>query len=143
MKYLVIILIVLSLAWGGQVSASNYDGATRFVYYYVEVPMELSDWESLEELENFLAEDDTDHHRYFTGVALFEGFCVSQAEHLRDEAAKIGRNLEVIPIYPKEYLRVFKTRRKEYHAICMARVDHSFYLVEPDNDVVKRAYKIP
>ena len=144
---IVSILIILALAWGNQVNATNYDGATRFVYYYIEVPVELEDWESLSELEQFLEEDDTDSlitlKAGTDGEIKLGDYCVTQAEQLRDRAAQVGKNLEVVPLSPREYRRIFLDRRTEYHAVCMARVGHSYYLIETDNDVVKRAYKIP
>lgn len=112
-----------------------------------DVPIPLNDWESLEELKQFLEEDNTDTCVYATtneqGVIIFDECCVDQAEHLRDEAAEIGRDLEVIPLTPMEYRRIFGVSKKEYHAACMARIGDYFYAVEPDNDMVKRAYRIP
>jgi len=154
MKRILALLLIITLLWAGKVSAdepTQFDldkdfiyGKIILVYLYV---LPLEDWESLDELNKFLEEDDTDRVVYARansqGVIVFDQCCVDQAEHLRDEAAKIGRNLEVIPLTPNEYRRIFGAYKKEYHAVCMARIGDYFYAVEPDNDTVKRAYRIP
>lgn len=118
----------------------------KFIFIRLYI-LPLHDWGNLAELRQFLKEDNTDSCVYARaneqGVIVFDSCCVDQAEHLRDEAAKIGRNLEVIPVTPKEYRRIFGASKDEYHAVCMARIGDYFYAVEPDNDMVKRAYKIP
>ena len=144
---LALLIFFLGTTWSSPSLATSYDGATRFVYYYIEVPVELEDWESLDELKQFIKVDDSDHHVYLTAnsdgeIKLYD-FCVSQAEHLRDEAAKVGKNLEVQVLSPQEYRRIFGSKLTYFHAVCMARVDNLYFCIEVQNDILKEAYKIP
>jgi hypothetical protein len=106
----------------------------------IEVPVQLEDWESSDELKAFLAGDDTDKHIILSadenGVIKFNGQCEDFAFQLRDRAMAQGKYLSVISLNPHEYLKWYgkSVGSLEYHAICMARIGDELWYVEPSND---------
>ena len=111
-----------------------------YVEREAEVPVMLKDWNSLEELEEFLANDDTEERVILTagndGKINFSGQCEDSALQLRDRAMAINKHLSVIVLHPKEYEKWYGKQLKsnEYHAICMARIGNEFWYIEPATD---------
>ena len=95
----------------------------------VEVFRELTDWDSVEELEAFLEQDDTDKRIVLKassdGVIKFNGQCEDYALQLRDRAMAQGKYLSII---------VLEVKDNRYHALCMARIGNEFWYVEPKTD---------
>ena len=127
----------------------------REVPVYIEVPVEtvktvevvketgtepcrLSDWESEAELLDFLDADDTDSTVILQadsgGMVNLQDQCEDFALQLRDRAMAQGKYLSVIALHPEEYLKWYGEKRKDYHAICMARIGNDLYYVEPATD---------
>ena len=99
---------------------------------------ELSDWESVEELEKFLEADNTDEIDY----GYFK--CVEYCLKLRDRASLVGKNIEVVLITYDEYLKYsqyFGIPENEfnYHTINMALIQGKYYYIEPQSDVFCKA----
>lgn len=107
----------------------------------------LTDWDSPEELLEFLAEDDTDRVTYLRanadGKIAFNGICEDLALRLRDRAMLVGKHLSIVPLHPAEFRKwqpiVESWAGKnpgplEYHAINMARIGNEFWYIEPDTD---------
>jgi len=154
MKYLIIVLVMMVIgSFLGNVDVKA--GQEDVVFVDVQIiypPLEMNNWESKEELKLFLTGDNTDSCLHLTpnrhGVFKIDLACVDRAESLRDNAAKIGRHLEIALFSQMEYKRrfghAFKTdRTNAYHAVCLARIGDYFYCIEPDNDEIKRGYVIP
>jgi hypothetical protein len=112
----------------------------RKVEVPVEVPVMLRDWDSLEQLEDFLRDDDTDQRIILSadsqGNINFNGQCEDFALQLRDRAMAIGRYLSIQTLDSQEYAKWYGQRLKpnEYHAICMARIGNEFWYIEPQTD---------
>lgn len=108
----------------------------------LEVPMKLKDWDSLEQLQNFLANDDTDQRIILSvdsqGQISFSGQCEDYALQLRDRAMAQGMYLSLQALHPAEYQKWYDQPAKSaaYHAICMARIGNEFWYIEPANDRV-------
>lgn len=105
-----------------------------------EIPVMLKDWDSPEQLAEFLQNDDTDQCLVLkadnSGTIEFNDQCEDQALQLRDRAMAIGRYLSVQILNPKEYEKWYgiTVRSDVYHAICMARIGNEFWYIEPSND---------
>ena len=112
----------------------------RIVEVPVEVNKKLRDWESIEELTEFLENDDTDTYFFLKadsdGKIAFNGQCEDLALQLRDRAMSIGKYLSVQVLSPQEYEKWYGVTvgPDVYHAICMARIGNEFWYIEPDND---------
>ena len=111
----------------------------------LEVPVTLKDWDSPEQLMEFLKNDDTDWNFVFTaddqGNINFNGQCEDYALQLRDRAMAKGMYLSVIALHPKEYEKWYgqSVGADQYHAICMARIGNEFWYIEPTTDKCWRA----
>jgi hypothetical protein len=105
-----------------------------------EVPVTLKDWDSPEQLAEFLKNDDTDQLLILqadnSGEISFNGQCEDLALQLRDRAMAVGRYLSVQIMDPKEYEKWYgiTVGPDVYHAICMARIGNEFWYIEPSND---------
>jgi hypothetical protein len=110
-----------------------------------EVPVSLTDWDSPEQLADFLKNDDTDQQVILqadgSGGISFNGQCEDLALQLRDRAMAIGKYLSVQVLNPAEYYKWYgiAVGPNVYHAICMARIGNEFWYVEPSNDKCWRA----
>ncbi len=97
----------------------------------------LTDWESPEELQAFLAEDDSNRHVYLKagtdGIIKFDGQCEDLSIQLRDRAMAKGKFLSVIVLHPTEYLKWYGVDGG-YHAINMAIIGNEFWYIEPRTD---------
>ena len=106
----------------------------------VKIPVTLKDWGSLEQLEEFLASDDTDERIILTadsqGKISFDDQCKDFALQLRDRAMARGMFLSIIALHPKEYEKWYDKRLKteRYHAISMARIGNELWYIEPTTD---------
>lgn len=101
----------------------------------------LEDWDSPEELQAFLAQDDTDSHIVLRcnsqGIAKLNGICEDRAFQLRDNAMAQGKYLSVFPLDRTEYHKWYGVwlKSNQYHMICGAKVgDNEFWYIEPGND---------
>ena len=114
---------------------------------YVEMSIELEDWDSLAELREFVAvhEDEVAIQAQAgkDGVVQFSGQCVGYAMGWRDLAVEYGKNMEICNVSPREYQRVFNRTNKNHHAVIMALVDYNLYYMEPDNGEIRLASYIP
>ncbi len=104
-----------------------------------EVPVKLKDWDSVEQLQDFLKNDDTDQRIILTtdsnGAVKFDGQCEDFALQLRDRAMAIGMYLSVQVLHPEEYRKWYPSATTDaYHAICMARIGNEFWYIEPSTD---------
>lgn len=105
-----------------------------------EVPVALKDWDSPEQLIEFLKNDDTDQIVILTadsqGQILFNGQCEDYAIQLRNRAMAAGMYLSIEVLHPKEYEKWYgqPVRADQYHAVCMARIGNEFWYIEPTND---------
>ena len=106
----------------------------------VEVPVTLKDWDTLEQLEEFLASDDTNERIILTadsqGKISFDNQCEDYALQLRDRAMARGMFLSITALHPKEYEKWYGKRLKpdRYHAICLARIGSELWYIEPATD---------
>jgi hypothetical protein len=105
-----------------------------------DVPVALKDWDSREQLIEFLKNDDSDRYIILNmddaGKAAFNGQCEDLAIQLRDRAMAAGRYLSIQVLNPKEYEKWYgqPVAGVVYHAICMARIGNEFWYIEPSND---------
>jgi len=112
----------------------------REVKVLVEVPVILKDWNSVEELEEFLINDDTDKRVILSvdseGKINFDNHCEDYALQLRDRAMDIGRHLSIAALHPEEYEKWYGERLTpgQYHAIAMARIGNEFWYIDPQTD---------
>lgn len=109
-----------------------------------EVPVKLTDWESEDELRRFL--DETQPVLELTadsqGNFQISNQCEDIALSLRDLAMERGKILSVEVLTAEEYHNWYGLELPpgQAHAVCMARIGNSFYLVEPSNDKFWLAY---
>ena len=119
--------------------------------YFIAVPAEargasqlLQDWESIDELQQFLDDDDTSDTLILVagnnGVITLDGVCEWYALQLRDRAMSQGKYLSIQILHPKEYRKWYGEYTQDYHAVCMARIGSELWLIEPQTDKVWQAY---
>jgi hypothetical protein len=105
-----------------------------------DVPVTLTDWDSTEQLAEFLKNDNTDRvvilRADSAGKIEFNGQCEDLALQLRDRSMVIGKYLSVQVLNPYEYEKWYgiSVGTNVYHAICMARIGNGFWYIEPSND---------
>jgi hypothetical protein len=119
------------------------------VRVYDQVYNDLEDWQSAAELKTFLDADDTDSNviiRSQSGGSInFEGQCEDFALQLRERAAAIGKNLEIIAIDSTElnkwraYFGNIIIAPGTYHALNMAIIGNEIWYIEPQKDVCWQA----
>lgn len=156
LKCLVLTLVAVALMLPTSLATADswdtYDVCPKFfTYIYVEVPVELEDWDSLAELREFVEEHNDEvvvqAQAGKDGVTQFSGQCVGFAMGWRDLAVEYGRNMEICNVSPYEYRRVFNKYpsggRINHHAVIMAIVDYSLYYMEPENGEIRLASHIP
>ncbi len=109
-----------------------------YVPYLVNIPQ---DWQSVEELAQFLEADSTDSHIILVanedGIVYLTDFCEDWAIQLKDRAMKQGKYLALVPLNRNEYKKWYGEWPKpnEYHMIAGAIVgDNEFWYIEPSND---------
>ena len=93
----------------------------------------LRDWDSVLELECFLALDDAPLVLVAdkTGKIIFDGQCEDFAFQLRDRARLWGRNLDTEILTPQETRNL--TGVRGWHVINKAVIGNEFWYVEPQN----------
>ena len=115
----------------------------------VEIPVDLTDWSSLEELQNFLDKDDTDEVLVLvanpaTGLIVFNGQCGDRAFNLRARASQIGKRLETEALTRDEYIKYYGEDgglgENDGHYINKAVIGNMVYFVEPSTDYVWLVY---
>ncbi len=113
-----------------------------------EIPVTLKDWDSPEQLGEFLKNDDTDQRLILqadgSGEVSFNGQCEDLALQLRDRAMAVGRYLSVQVLNPGEYYKWYGRAAGPdvYHAIGMARIGNQFWYIEPATDKYWRALNL-
>jgi len=116
-----------------------------------EVTIPLEDWASLDELKEFLKEDNTDRHTILIanekGEVFLDGRCRVKAEQLRDNAFAIGKRLETESLTRTEAIMYFDIGQKlspwDRHEVCKALIGNEIWFVEPSSDQIFMAYYIP
>jgi hypothetical protein len=110
----------------------------------------ITDFQSVQELKEFLAQDNTDNHIYLTansnGVVRFKGVCNEYAMQLRDRALEKGKYLSVTVVSRLEYyLRTHRIMDEgaNYHTMCLAIIGREYFLIEPKTDEIWLSYKMP
>jgi len=100
------------------------------------IKVETKDWVSLEELEEFLDNDDTDEVLVFTANATFNSSCEERAFQLRKRAFDIGKRLETEDLTPAEYKKWYgdTIASDRLHAICKAIIGNEVWYIEPADD---------
>ncbi|MDD5339593.1 MAG: hypothetical protein PHG35_09380 [Dehalococcoidales bacterium] len=108
-----------------------------------------SDWNSVTELREFLAQDDGNERVYLKagrdGRINFNGACEDRAFKLRDNALEQGKRLEAeILTYAetiryKDYIGITyeelcRLTSRDSHMIVKAYVDNEIWYIEPSND---------
>ena len=104
----------------------------------------LSDFTSLEELQTFLAQDDTDTSLILvadsSGKINFNGSCEDYAFQLRDRAADIGKRLEAELLTRSEYVKYYGDTGglsvNDMHMVNKAVIGNDVFLIEPQDDKV-------
>ena len=101
-----------------------------------EIPQELEDWESLDELTSFLAEHEAEVPVIGIagkdGIVQFDNLCLGWAMGWRDYAAQQGKNLEITALTPEEYEYWFGRDMDYNHVILLAVVDkYNIHYIEP------------
>ncbi len=108
----------------------------------------ITDWQSVAELQAFLAQDKAPLHlkANSSGVVSFVGVCNEQSMQLRDRALEKGKYLSVVVVSRLEYfLRTHRVMEQEgqYHTMCLAIIGRTYYLIEPSTDEIWLAYLMP
>ena len=115
-----------------------------FVDYYKYVP--LKHFESVDELDKFLASDNTDLGLEIkqtvnlkadsTGRIVFGGDCEDYAAQLQRRAAVIGKLLDTENLTPAEYYAVYHKSipENEKHRINKTDIGNCTYYIEPTTD---------
>lgn len=97
-------------------------------------PVQITDWESAEELVQFILEDDTNERQWTRDT--FD--CDDFSYQLRDRALAKGKYLSVVYVAYDEYNSRFdpdlSANGYSYHMINMARVGNTLWLIEPQTD---------
>jgi len=112
----------------------------------VPVYLELTDWQSLDELKTFLSDYRSEIviplQAGRDGTFNFDGQCVAYAMGLRDLAVKYGKNIEMSVVTPSEYYRVFKSRKSSYHMVNSVVINQTdiYYIDAETGDIGKVGY---
>ncbi len=120
----------------------------------VEVSKMLSDWNNVEELKTFLAQDNTDSSIfvkfYFGREIKLGGFCEDFAVQLQNRAYEIGKRLDTEILAYDEYNKYYGVGKinpgvgtlgiNDGHAINKAIVGNEVWFIEPQTDKIWLAY---
>mgnify|MGYP001557893025 CR=1 FL=1 len=103
-----------------------------FVFFFPSIQQgKLTDFQNLQELQQFLAEDDTDNHIYLRansqGIVEFDKQCTTVAEQLRDRAMAKGKYLSY---------QILNYDKPESHAVNMAWIGKGIYFIDTQTDRV-------
>jgi hypothetical protein len=108
-----------------------------------------SDFQSVEELKEFLSQDNTNNHIYLkansSGVVRLDGVCNEEFMQLRDRAQEKGKYLGICIVSRLEYYKITHRIMDEgqYHTMAMAIIGREYYLIEPKTDEIWLAYRMP
>ena len=113
---------------------------------FIDRPVVLSNWDSVEELQTFL--DETHIRLVIVSGEDFNGQCENLAFQLRDEAAEHGKRLETEILTRAECIKyqryltgnAYSLGWNDGHVICKAVVGNAWYFIEPANDAIWKAY---
>lgn len=98
----------------------------------------LRDFKDTDELEAFLAKDDTDNVILMSWDGSITGQCEDYAIKLRDNAADKGFNIEVTKITPSQFSRYYPHYRdlpsNEEHALNLTIIGNDWIYIEPTTD---------
>ncbi len=94
------------------------------------------DWVSVGELEEFLANDDTDNVTVFVGSVVLNSACEEKAFQLRERAFEIGKRLETEDLTPPEYKKWYgeTIASDRLHCINKAVIGNEVWYIEPSDD---------
>ncbi len=119
-----------------------------------QVPVSLTNWESLEELKSFLEVDDTNSTIILTagatGVVTFSGQCEDFAFQLRGRAEELGKYLDTQILSRTDCLKysnylptgIYSLGLNDGHYINKAIISNEVWYVEPQNDKVWKVYNL-
>jgi len=109
-----------------------------------EVPQNLKDFQSPEELIGWLADDTTNEipAKLDFGGVLLELWCMDYAEMLRQSAQEGGYRLNVQVFSAGTQLPMSDRVVDTAHAMNTARIGDGLWLIEPQTDKAWRAYHI-
>jgi len=101
-----------------------------------EIPQELEDWGSAEELKTFLREHKEEVPIIGIagedGIVQIDGQCVGLTMSWRNYAAEHGKNLELAILTPEEYEYWFSRDIDLNHAVLLALVEkYKIYYIDP------------
>ncbi len=108
----------------------------------VKVPVQLRDFSSLQELQNWLVLDDTDSHIYIKcnsdGGAYITGLCEDFALQLQERATSSGYKMSFQVLNEQGYYEHFGKHLSSgrVHALNLAVIGNNVYFVEPQTDEV-------
>lgn len=100
----------------------------------------LQDWDSVEQLTEFLDQDNTDSLIRLVcnanGVASFTGACEVRAFQLRDSAEQSGMRIETEILTAQEYQQFYNQTiaPNRAHMICKAFIGNEVWYIEPSTD---------
>jgi len=101
-----------------------------------EVTRDLTGWETLAQLTEWLAADDTDQQRFFTPSNLL-GTCALYSGRLRLNAERSGRYISWQLISDGDYEKLLRGENLNYtHLMNLVEIDGRYFLIEPQNDAV-------
>ena len=128
------------------VIAAIYVAST--LVYPVGAQSGITDFQSVEELKEFLAQDNAPLilKANADGIIRFDGVCNEEAIQLRDRALEKGKYLSVVVVSRLEYyLRTQRVMAEEaqYHTMNMAIIGREYYLIEPTTDEIWLSYRMP
>lgn len=110
----------------------------RYEPYAVIPPNSTSDWTSLDELNEFLAQDNTDEfisqsNEYMDGLVL-DWDCDNKVILLMNSAEIYGKRLSFVWLSQSDALKWFNINGA--HAVCGAVVGNSYYYIDAETERV-------
>ena len=134
-----------------EVQAIYVDKPVEKIVYQDKIKFQkLTDFASLEELQAFLAQDNTSEWLILTasssGTVQFDGACEDYAFQLRDRASQIGKRLETELLTKSEYAKYYGEYGglgvNDMHMVNKAVIGNDVYLIEPQDDRVWKVVEL-
>ena len=147
-KYSILLVVVISLGvWLNLSIARNVGAHWDDDVWVNNQRQELKDWDSVLELECFLAMDDGEPlviRAGADGKVSFSGHCEDFAFQLRNRAMAWGKYLDVEIITQDEYYDHFKERLPSnvVHAINKAVIGNEFWFVDKTSGDIWHQYNL-
>lgn len=151
--WLVACVLLTILLFAGRANANDNTSVWFYWSYvvFIDRPIELSDWDSVEELQDFL--DNTVVRLIVVSGEPLNGQCENKAFQLRDYAEERGKRLETEILTKAECLKYhahLKYSSGRYllmddndgHYICKAVIRNEVWFIEPANDNIWLTYKL-